>query len=351
MTIANLSKLILPLGLAFVGLVPQTLSAAEYAITYEEAMGKAGDDGVIVFCYGPDWNRRSVRMLKSFWERPELQDAAGDAILLSVPFYQTPPTEEDLKDVKYPPNVIRGRMQAPPFQICPTVMMFDSSGRLYATLSGTDALGDELGDLGIANIKKNLELLRKQQQLMLQIEEMPAGAERSKLLVEVSELGIAVPSDVASKLQEADDEESKAMQRRVNYKALDFMYEQLETTDGFLPPDFIEDVNKIKDACMEIVEDETLRTMDRQAAYNLYLGAMRRDAVTGARFRAQINRNLKIDEESFYGKTMPHIVKLWPSMKHPRKTSEDRKAARERESEKKKNDRKQGQSEKDISFD
>ncbi len=330
---------------------PLSLHAAERVETHSEAVPKIGADGLIVYCYGPDWNRRSVRMLETFWARPDLMTAAGEAVLLSVPYYERPPTAEELGENVISPSEVRGSLPKPPFDVCPTVMMFDSEGRLYATLVGFDGLGDETGTAGIENIKKNLELLRKRDEMMATAKTMPAGAERSKILIAASELGIAPPREAKTMLNESDDAESKKMLSYFEHDALQFMYQQLDTTDGFLKEDFIEDVAVIRKASTQIFKDENYRPMDRQAAYNLYLGAMRRDGTAGSRLRTPIRNNMKVGEGTLYGKAMAGLVKEWGEMDRVRKTSEQKKALRDKERASKASDRKQDRASDKVSFD
>ena len=86
MTIRKLSNLCVILGAALLSVG----KAAERAETFSEALSKAGSDGVIAYCYGPDWNRRSVRLLKTFWNTPE----AAEATPLPAPSQEAAPVSE-----------------------------------------------------------------------------------------------------------------------------------------------------------------------------------------------------------------------------------------------------------------
>ncbi len=333
---------------------PLTLTAAERVQTHAEALEKKGSDGFIVYCYGPDWNARSVRMLRSFWARPEVMAAAGEAILLAVPYYEEAPTQEELDkqgENVLSPSAIQGGLPWPPFSVCPTVLMYDGEGKLYAKLVGSDYLGDEMGDLGIENIRKNLELLRRRDTLMAQAKGMPAGAERSKLLIEASQLGIEPPEGVKGLLTEATDATSQKMLGYFEHDAIQFMYKQLDTTDGFLKEDFIEDIPAIEKAVMLIFNDENYRPMDRQAALNLYLGARRRDGMAGSRLRNDIRKNEKVGSDTLYGKAMAHLVKSWGELKRVRKTADEKRALRAKERSNKDKERDQKGAQKAISID
>jgi len=343
MTTSHSSKhplnICLLLSLALSGLV----GAVERSKSFDEAISNAGDDGVVAFCYGPDWNARSVRMLKSFWGNPEMDKAAGDAILVAVPFYQDSSSEDAMKD-----SHIIGSMNSPPFGVCPTVLMYDKTGRLYATLVGSDYLGDENGKLGMENIKLKLEALRKQYELVEKADDASGEAE-AKLLTEASELGIAAPADAASKIIAASPGEDSMYPKRLKYKALAFLYEQMETGDGFLAPDFIEDFQKIKKACLKIVEDPTYKPMDRQAANNLYLGLLRREGKSSGFMRSAIKASLKISKTTYYAKVLDQVSATWTKLK-TKKSSNQRKKLRDAKKAKKANERKQKSTENGVSI-
>ena len=297
------------------------------AATYSEAIANAGDDGVMVFCYGPDWNQRSVRMLKTFWQTKELEMASGSAILVAAPYYQVPTPEQEEES-----RNITGGMSAPPFGVCPTVMMFDKEGFCYANLPGTDYLGDENGALGMRNISEKLEALHAQQRLLAQAENM-SGEAKAKILSDVADLPIKSPRGLVDMIKEADPGDKTGLVRRNTHDAKQFLYEQMETKDGFLAKDFVPDFNKIKTECMKVAKDEALRPEDRQAAYALIIGQARREHVSGKQnipgkqMKDFINGCAKIDPNTMYGKLSPALVGLWGNLKV---SSEARKAYSER---------------------
>ena len=317
------------------------------AATYSEALDAAGEDGVIVFCYGPDWNQRSLRMVKSFWQRKEVEEASGNAILVAAPYYQHP-TEEEASESQS----ITSGMPAPPFGVCPTVMMFDKSGTCYANLPGKDYLGDENGDVGIKNIAEKLAALHKQQELLAQAESM-SGPEKAKILGQVADLPIKKPQGIVEMIKEADPGDSTGQVRRNTHDAKQFLYQQMETTDGFLAKDFVPDYNKIKTECMKVVKDEALRPEDRQAAYALIIGQARREHVSGKQnipgkqMKDFINGCAKIGPDTMYGKLSPALVGLWGNLRvsaearkaYSERRKADEKARKEKEREDKKADR------------
>ena len=297
------------------------------ASSYSEALAAAGEDGVIVFCYGPDWNQRSVRMLTKFWQTAELEQVTGKAMLLAAPYYQAPTEEQESES-----RSITGGMPAPPFGVCPTVMMFDKEGFCYANLPGKDYLGDETGDLAKKNIAERLGALHAQQRLLAQADSL-SGVEKAKILSQVADLPIKTPRGLVDMIREADPSDSTGLVRRNTHDAKQFLYEQMETKDGFLATDFVPDFNKIKTECLKVAKDEALRAEDRQAAYALIIGQARREHVSGKQnipgkqMKDFISSCAKIDPNTPYGKLSPTLAGLWGNL---RVSAEARKAYSER---------------------
>ncbi len=329
MTTRKPSKNLLATLLAAVAFLSPAADAAQRAKTYSEALDKAGDDGIIAYCYGPDWNKRSVRMLKSFWETPATELAAGNAVMVAVPYYQDKTAEG-----AYEAAEIRGGLREPHFGICPTVFLISKTGTIYATLSGMDDLGDEKGELGAQNIRKKLAEFRRQQELLAKAEGS-SGIERAKLLGEVADLSITPPKGIVDEIQLADPEDKSGQVRRNKHNAFyGFMYEQMETKDGFLKKDFVPNLDKIGEACLAIANDEAYRTKDRQAAYALLIGLSRANGIPGNVLRGHITKSTKIDETTVYGKIGPYLLEKWvgkagTSGPKKKKTAADRKAERE----------------------
>lgn len=307
--------------------------AAQRANTFDEAMQMAGNDGVIAYCYGPDWNLRSVRLLNTFWNSTATNEAAGDAVLIAVPFY-----ENKNADGAAEARRIQGSMQAPPFSVCPTLVFFDKNGQCYAKMQGADYLGtDDACTTGINNIKNTIQHLRTRQKLMAQAETQQ-GDKKATLLAKVADLPIAPPPGLLGQLKEADPADKQGYIRRMEFNALAFMYELLETKDGFLHPDFEADYRKIMKECEAIFKDEALKTRDRQAAYNLYIGQSRREYIQANKLKGLIRKVNKLDPNTDYGQLSPTLMNLWGSLKQ-KLSPEDRKKAKTKEKEKDKEKR------------
>ncbi len=354
--------------LSLAALSLSSAGAATRAATYDEALEKAGDDGVIVYCYGPDWNKRSVRMLNTFWKNPETEAAAGNAVMVAIPFYE---------DKDHPKageaSSIQGGFADPPFGVCPLVVMLDKFGKAYAHMPGSDYLGDEEGGKGRENIRANLAKFRKYQEISKKLgiwgdAEQGAGsseiqgAERAKLISELMDMQLYIPgSSIASmapyadpallrELELADPSDKTGLVRRQSYVEQKFRYQLFDTSDGFLKPDFVADYPMIKEECLKVANDAALRPVDRQAAYLTLIGQSRREGIQQNLLKGYIKKMGEIDPKTVFGRGAPALHDLWGSIK-TKKTPEQRKAEREkkkqeakRKKEKKIKDRKQGDS-------
>lgn len=289
--------------------------------TFSDALREAGPDGIIVFCYGPDWNRRSVRMLKSFWERQEVEQATGTARLLAVPFYQNPTDEQKAKAQE----IARG-MPQPPFGVCPSVLLLNNEGKIYASLPGMDYLGDESGKLGLENIAKKLEAFRKMRELLAKADEV-VGPAKAKILGEMMDLPITLPKDIDKQIAEADPNDTTGMVARTSYKPQDLLYKLMGTQDGFLSPQFEPNLKNMLQESMKVIQNENLHMADRQEAYFLLIGQVRREEGASAHFKQLINACIKLDPNSSAATIARSLLEEWGTSKasQPDKKKKDKK--------------------------
>lgn len=307
--------------------------AAQRAKTFDEALGKASSDGVIVYCYGPDWNMRSTKLLETFWKSSATEAAAGNAVLVAVPFYENSYTPE-ARDAAH----IRGRMQAPPFSVCPTLLFFDQKGRCYASMQGADYLGtDDACTEGVENIKKTLQHLRTQQSI-LDKARAATGTEKARLLSLAADLPIKHPPNLIQEIKTADPHDKQGYARRHEFDARKLMEELMRAQNGFLDPQTEPDYREIMKECEKIFKDEALKPRDRQAIYNLYIGQSRREHIQANKLKGLIRKVNKLDPETDYGKLSPTLMNLWGKLKY-RPTTEERREAREEKKAKEKEKR------------
>lgn len=293
-----------------------TASAAQRVKTFSEAKEKAGSDGIVMFCYGPDWNRRSVRMLNEFWKTSGAEQACGNAAMVAVPFYQDPEA-----DKKNEAEDIAAGAPKPPFGVCPAVLLLDKEGKMYAHLVGTDYLGDFQGGLGMRNIRDRLAAFRKRTELMEKAKGL-SGQEKAKVLMEVAELPISRPEDLLAMAEQADPTDKTGIVRRLKHDALQFMYGLLDTTDGFLKPGYVADFKKIREETQKVADDAAILPLDRQKALALQVGESRRQGISGNKLTNITKFMAKIAAGTDFGRLADSIGQKWSVAQ--KKTAEDK---------------------------
>lgn len=307
----NMSKkLLISLGFALVACV------AKGAVTvagYDEALKKAKSDGVIVYCYGPDWNRRSVIMLDEFWKNPQIEKACGDAVMVAVPYYQRPTDEQQLEANKIS-GAFQRRKVNNQFRSFPAVCMVGKDGRIYAQLCGTDALGSEKDNYrrGYENISHHLELYRKQTELLAQAEKAE-GLEKARFIGEASTLGIYPPDGASSQIKALDPQDTLGYVKTLSYDPYSFNMEANAFSGCDRNAENALSAEKTASRLQEILQNKTLTPIQKQESYAVYIGRLRKDG-NGAD-RATLTKYIKmmgaIDPTSMYGKIVPHLLELW----------------------------------------
>lgn len=315
------TKLLIALGFAMVACVAK---GAVKVGNYNEALKNATSDGVVVYCYGPDWNRRSVIMLDEFWKNPQAEKACGDAAMVAVPYYQRPTTEQQTEANKISGSFERRKINNQ-FRSFPAVCMVGKDGRIYAQLCGTDALGSEKDNYkrGYENIHRHLELYRKQTELLAQAEKAE-GVEKARLIGEASTLGIYPPDGAVAQIKALDPQDTLGYVKTLNYDPYSFNMEanafsgcKQNSEDAF-------SAEKTEKRLREILENKTLTAIQKQESYAVCIGRLRKDG-NGAD-RSTLTKYIKamgaIDPSSMYGKIVPHLLELWCNV--PDRTNKDK---------------------------
>lgn len=322
-------------------------AAGQHAKTYDAARKAAGKEGIIVYVYGPDWNTRSAHMLRDFWESRELEEAAGEAVLLAVPVYQ------DSKNEDPQTAAAQGSLKLPGFCYCPRVLMLDADGEIYADLHGTDDLGSGKGELGVENVRTKLELLRRRNALLEQAE-AAEGADKARLLSQAADLPLIPPSDIVERIRMADPTDRTGCLRRHEFQPREFLYKEMDTKDGFLKPTFIPDLAAIKQHCTRIFSDKNYKPEDRQAVYNLLIGLSRQNGIVSQRLKTLIRANIRIGPDTRSGKAGNHILTAWgdakPDKNAARARKENREGMRRYAKEKREEKRREDKAKRNIKF-
>lgn len=181
---------------------------------FAEASSKAGDDGYILFVYGPDWDRTSPEFIKPLFNDPAIQEAAGNAALILAPYYQRPTKKQDAEQAAAWGTLSKPHPHSP--QTYPALHFHDKDGRAYSYLRGPQLMCASKEDIAkaiaerIANHKKQAELLAKV--------DMARGPEKARILGEASVIPLMErPDKVVDRIKSVDPNDESGYLRRLSF--------------------------------------------------------------------------------------------------------------------------------------
>lgn len=169
----------------------------------------------------------------------------------------------------------------------------------------------EQGELGLANIKKNLAYLKVQESLMKQAEAASTPSEKVKLISQAAELPIEPPTNFLSTIRKLTPMDEEGYIKRHEFSARDFIEEQMQTIDGFVNRNVYNDPVSIEKACKKIAEDKTLKDIDRQTVLCLVPGVKHRAFISSRYVINDIKSMAKVDDDSRLGLLSDALAVLW----------------------------------------
>lgn len=272
------------------------LQAAFAAENFEQAQSRLTDTGYIVFFYPADWDKFGKKLCNKLYNSDKVRQAAGDAVLLKAPVYQTGSDAQKTaaKDIMgklgYPGDMSRISY--------PAIVFYEKCGRSYASL-GAESLVDAGVDKVAATVKNRLEA-KKRQDALLARANAAAGAERARLLLQSAQVpGLEWPGGLRDAMAKADPQDASGCRA-----ALDFSCNpgKDESMDAYL---------KRVDAALE---NTLLTPGQKQRACAMAIGHVRRSMgmmAGGDIIRKYATAMQKLDPESTLGLAAPVVLRDW----------------------------------------
>lgn len=190
------------------------LSAGTPCKDFAEASSKVGEDGYILFVYGPDWDRTSPDFIKPLFNDPAIQEAAGNAVLILAPYYQRPTKKQEAEQAEAWGSLSKPHPHSP--QTYPALHFHDKDGHAYSYLRGPQLMCASKEDIAkgiaerLANHKKQAELLAKV--------DMASGVAKAKLLGEASIIPLMErPDKVVDRIKSVDPNDESGYVRRLGF--------------------------------------------------------------------------------------------------------------------------------------
>lgn len=295
------------------------LFAAKAVKTYAAAQKSAGKDGILVYCYGPDWNPRSVAMLKSLWESAELKRAAGDAAMVAAPFYQNPSDKE-----RNAAQETRKGLREPFIFSFPAILMISQGGETYYIVTGKEIYAGK--EAVAATIAEQLAHERERKELRAQANKAK-GVEKAKLLGKYAETyGEAIfterdekvacvdmgtlnriRNELIKEIKACDPNDETNYVKQLEFDIFTTFSKKTFPKEEKISPDEAYDFVK-----KNVVENEaSYRPAQRQKLIAACASYLRRKDKNDKRIPAMLRRIVKIDSENEWASFAREFDRIW----------------------------------------
>lgn len=198
---------------ATAGILP-VASAATRVANYEKAQRHLTDDGYLLFIYGRDWDKRGEEVISELYNDPDIEKAAGKAVMIKVPM---PDSMQEKEAAKL--SDIIGKLPLPHAHsnhAFPAIAMYDKSGKLMTVICGQPMVYPTPSSIArIISVRRNG--MARQQELLSAAEKC-SGEEKAKLLLQACRVpNIEDPENIRQRIKEADPEDKAGCLAALNY--------------------------------------------------------------------------------------------------------------------------------------
>ena len=289
-------SLLIPLC-ALCALFTLPLSAAHLAENHAAAQAKVGQSGYIVFIYPGDWDGSGKKLCRRLYDSKLVQQAAGDAVLLLAPIYQSGSEKQRaaakaiMGPLGYPGSM--GRISYP------ALVFYEKNGRQYTTVYGEELM-DRTEEQVAATVRERMELKRKQDELLAKANSSSSGVEKARFLLDSARVAkLEWPGGLRNAIRNADPNDESGCMAALNFSCWPGKDESMA------------DYLKRVDAALE---NKMLTPWQKQNACAAALGHLRRSIgmmAGGDLIRKYATAMQKLDPESTLGLAAPIVIRDW----------------------------------------
>ncbi len=277
------------------------LGAAE-AHSYPEALSKTGDKPIVIFLYGANYDKFSMKVYEEFIRKNKIMPVVRRCTFLVVPVYQNPTPEEKKKYDK-----ILGKRQLPGgIWSYPCLAVVDSRGKLRGIVQGAkDMKNVESATAALEPLLKAFE----QQEKLLAKAERAKGARKADYILQASNINLTLPDDVGmhrgnTSRSRRSRENATDIQNRMSFDPLSVVEKlqimTFEEADAYIR-------GMIAEGCYS--------RRQRQEMMAAYAGHLRRNGASAERLRALYTEMRNLDPDSMYGAYAEGAIALWVEKK------------------------------------
>lgn len=273
-------------------LAAQPSAYAANAKSLPEALDKAGQNPVVVFVYGANYDKLSKKKYEEFVEQRKLLPALSRCVFLAMPVYQLPDAkqEEEMKrmmgDKKLPSGIWS----------YPCLAVLDSQNNLRGIVQKPEEMKD--AETATAALKRILDDFRDQQKLLARANRS-SGASKARFLFRAAEIDISLPEIDKDQVQN-NKRDKVGFANRLKFDPL-AVVEKLQTMDFETANAYIR--SEMVHSCYS--------RLQRQMMLAALAGHLRRSGASKSRLRALYTEMRNIDPKSTYGAYADGAIELW----------------------------------------
>ena len=285
-------------------LVSAVLSPLRAAVvhSYSEALSKAGDKPIVIFLYGANYDKLSMKTYDEFIKKNKILPAVRKSVFLVVPIYQNPTPDEKKKYAK-----IMGDKKLPGgIWSYPCLAVVDSHGKLRGIVQSAQEMKSV--ESATAALKPMLDAFEQQEKLLSKAERA-SGARKADLILQASNINLTLPDGVGKEKNnnrrgrgEMDDD--IGLKNRMSFDPIAVVEKlqimSFEEADAYIR-------GMIAEGCYS--------RRQRQEMMAAYAGHLRRNGASAERLRALYTEMRNLDPNSMYGAYAEGAIALWVEKK------------------------------------
>lgn len=281
-----------------------TLWAGPEKKSYEQALKAEPNDGIVVFLYGPDWEKKGPELLTTLWKNSKIRSACGGANMVAIPIYQRP-NEKETKEAQ---ERGKGFKRMNHVRSIPALVLQTSSGEDYYAI-----YGDELNRSAekVADLMKSKFELYKQRRTIMKKAEKAKGRAKARAYGEAAAIeGIFPPKDAAKIIRENDPNLEEPLSARAVFDIYKLMVDAT-TPDNKNPSKKIFTVEEALAQYRKLMEGDKYTSAQKQEIIAATAGYLRRKKYDQAKVKKMYEEMLALDPDSVWGAYAKSALKAW----------------------------------------
>ena len=283
--------------LATMALVSTPLSAA-VARTYPDALSKTGNNPIVIFIYGANYDNVSKAAYETFVKKNKIAPYVRQATFLEMPIYQLP-NDKEKKDME---KRLGGKRLPGGIWSYPCLAVVDAKGNLRGVVQGPEQMKDP--ETALEYLKVLVDDFIKQEKILTRARKAK-GDKKAELLLEAADIDIRMPNDVLSKEEKQNLNDDTGLGNRIGFDPLSLV-ESLQ----------IMSYDRANAHVRHLMAQGGYSKLQRQMMMAAYAGHLRRggEGMTPAskeRLRALYTEMRNIDPKSTYGAYAEGALVIW----------------------------------------